>query len=42
MVSAARVIEQLILQKLYARIGLNFEEKKGYKFSDYIRELRRE
>lgn len=40
MVSAARVIEKLILKNLYSRIGLKFEEKKGYDFSDYIRELR--
>jgi hypothetical protein len=40
MVSAARVIEQLILKNLYSRLGLSFEEKAGYKFSDYIKELR--
>ena len=40
MVSAAKVIEKLILKNLYSRIGLKFEEKKGYEFSDYIRELR--
>ena len=42
MVSAARVIEQSILKNLYSRLGLKFEEKQGYEFSDYIRELRRE
>ena len=41
MVSAARVIEQLILKNLYSRLGRTFEEKDGYKFSDYIKELRR-
>ena len=40
MVSAAQVVEQLILKNLYAAQGLDFEEKKGYTFSDYIRELR--
>jgi len=42
MVSAAQVIEQTILKNLYSRLGLKFEEKKGYEFSDYIRELRKE
>ena len=42
MVSAAQVIEQTILKKLYSRLGMKFEEKKGYNFSDYIRELREE
>ena len=42
MVSAARVIEQMILKNLYSRLGLKFVEKNGYEFSDYIRELREE
>jgi hypothetical protein len=42
MVSAARVIEQTILKNLYSRLGLKFEEKPRYEFSDYIRELRKE
>ena len=41
MVSAAHVIEQLILKNLYRRLGLKFEAKAGYEFPDYIRELRR-
>lgn len=41
MVSAARVIEQMILKNLYRRLGLKFEEKKAYEFSDYIKELRK-
>jgi hypothetical protein len=40
MVSAARVIEKVILKNLYSKIGLKFKEKQGYEFSDYIRELR--
>ena len=40
MVSAARVIEKVILKNLYSRIGLQFKEKPGYEFSDYIRELK--
>jgi hypothetical protein len=42
MVSAARVIETVILKNLYSRMGLKFKEKKGYKFSDYIKDLREE
>ena len=42
MVSAARVIEKAILKNLYSRVGHKFEEKKGYEFPDYIRELREE
>jgi len=37
--SAAPVIEKLILKNLYVRLDLRFREKKGYEFSDYIREL---
>ncbi len=40
MVSAARVIEKVILTNLYSRMGLKFKEKPGYEFSDYIKELR--
>lgn len=42
MVSAAQVIERMILMNLYRRLGLKFEEKQGYEFSDYIRELKEE
>jgi phage gp46-like protein len=42
MVSAAHVIEQVILKNLYRRLGLEFVEKSGYEFPDYIRELREE
>ena len=41
MVSAARVVENLILKNLYRKLGLEFEEKEGYEFSDYIKELRK-
>jgi tRNA1(Val) A37 N6-methylase TrmN6 len=40
MVSAAKVVEQIILKNLYSKLELEFEEKKGYNFPDYIRELR--
>jgi hypothetical protein len=39
MVSAARMIELMILKKLYSKLGLKFTEKEGYGFSDYIKEL---
>jgi len=42
MVSAAHVIEKMILKNLYRRLGLKFEEKSGYEFPDYIRKLREE
>jgi len=35
------VIENLILKNLYSKLGLKFEEKEGYEFSDYIKELRK-
>ena len=40
MVSAASVIEKMILENLYSKLRLEFEEKQGYEFSDYIKELR--
>jgi hypothetical protein len=40
MVSATRVIEQAIIKNLYSKLGLKFEEKSGYEFPDYIKELR--
>jgi hypothetical protein len=39
--SGAPVIENLILKNLYHKLGLKFEEKKGYKFLDYVKELRK-
>ncbi|MFQ6032456.1 MAG: hypothetical protein ACE5K2_05990 [Candidatus Zixiibacteriota bacterium] len=39
--SAAPVIENLILKKLYRKLGLEFEEKKGFEFLDYVKELRK-
>ena len=38
--SAAQVIEQIILKNLYSGLGLEFEEKQGYEFADYIMELK--
>jgi len=39
--SGASVIEKLILKNLYSKLELKIEEKKGYGFSDYIKELRK-
>jgi len=34
------VIEDLIIENLYVKIGLNFRWKKGYSFPDYINEIK--
>ncbi len=39
--SGATVIEVLIAKNLYHKVGLKFEEKKGYEFPDYINELKK-
>jgi len=38
--SGGVIIEDLILETLYSKLDLEFEWKKGYRFSDYIKELR--
>ena len=38
--SATPMMEKLILKNLYSKLELKFAEKKGYEFSDYIRELK--
>jgi len=38
--SGALLIEKMILTNLSSRLQLKYEEKKGYKFSDYIKELK--
>jgi hypothetical protein len=40
-VSAAFLMEKMILENLYSKLNLNFEVKDDYKFADYIEELRR-
>ena len=40
MLSAAAMIEKMILENLYSKLELKFEEKEGYGFSDYLKELR--
>ncbi|MEM2913747.1 MAG: hypothetical protein QXR06_05350 [Candidatus Bathyarchaeia archaeon] len=34
------IIEDLIIENLYMRLGLEFHWKKGYKFPDYINEAK--
>lgn len=38
--SGAVLIENLALKSLYSKLELKFKEKKGYRFPDYIKELR--
>jgi len=38
--SAAPVIEKFILENLYSKLRLKYEETEGYSFRDYINELR--
>jgi len=38
--SSYTTVEKLILKDLYSKLGLENEETQGYKFADYIRELR--
>jgi len=38
--SGAAVIEKLILENLCSKLRLSYGEKEGYRFSDYIKELR--
>jgi len=37
--SGAKVVEKLILKNLYSHFGVNYQEREGYGFSDYIREI---
>ena len=39
--SGRPVIEKLILRNLYSKLGLKLEEKEGYEFSDYVKELKK-
>jgi len=39
--SGRSVIEILVLKSLHRKLGLEFEVKKGYEFSDHIKELRK-
>lgn len=37
--SGAKVIEKLILNNLYSHFGVTYQEREGYRFSDYLREM---
>jgi hypothetical protein len=37
--SGSVTVESLILKSLYSKLESKFEEKKGYGFSDYVKEL---
>jgi len=37
--SGAIPIERQILKKMYSKLGLRFQERRTYRFSDYISEL---
>jgi len=38
--SSSTIIDRLILKNLYSRLGLEFVEKNGYRFSNHINELK--
>jgi len=38
--SGAKVVEKVILEDLYCNYGQKFQVKEGYRFTDYIAELR--
>jgi len=38
--SARPMVEKLILENLYSKLELKFEEKQGHDFSDYMKELK--
>jgi hypothetical protein len=41
LVSAAPMIEKLILRNFCSKLRLEFEEEEGYRLSDYLKELRK-
>jgi len=38
--SGAVVVERMILKNFYSELHLKYEEKQGYEFQDYIKELK--
>jgi len=38
--SGAEVVERMILKNFYSELHLKYEEKEGYEFLDYIKELK--
>lgn len=39
--SGARVVEKIVLDRLYSDFGKQFQAKEGYRFVDYINELKK-
>jgi len=37
--SGAKVVEKFVLRNIYFHFGVNYQEREGYRFSDYIREI---
>jgi hypothetical protein len=37
----AKILETMILEKLYEKLNLNFKEKENYTFTDYIEEAKK-
>ena len=37
----AKILETIILEKLYEKLNLNFKEKENYKFTDYVEDAKR-
>ena len=40
--SSSTIVEKLILKNLFSKLGLDFVEKEGYRFQDYMKELKEE
>lgn len=38
--SGSQVIEHVVLTKLYSSLGLKYEMKQGYRFTDHVTELK--
>jgi len=38
--AGASVIEKLIMESLYSKLGLKYEEKKNYSFGDYVKKAK--
>jgi uncharacterized protein YktA (UPF0223 family) len=36
----AKVFKKIVLTKMHTKLGLRYEEKEGYSFSDYVEELK--
>jgi len=38
--SSAKIVESLVVKELYSNLGLEYEEREGYRLVDCVRELR--